>query len=396
VVALVLAANFAAIIAVLLPNQIAHIDPPNKVQNLAIVTSVSFGFTLFAQPLVGALSDRTRGTLGRRLPWMAAGAVVAAAFLFALGGIGSVLWVCVFWVVIQFALNAVDGPVSAVVPDRIPRSRRGTASAIIGIGMMAGAALGTVGAAEFAHQLPLAYTALGIAVIAGVAVFAVFGREPAEIALARQASVPPFSWRGFLRGFWVDPRQHPDFTWAFAARFLFILGYNLVYSFQLFVLTDYIGMSLDDANRLLGLLTVLTFITTLLAVVVAGWWSDRSGRRKIFVGAASAFLVIALAAPLLVPTVGGMVVFAAVKGLGFGIFLSSAAALFTEVLPHDGGSAAKDLGIFNVATNLAQVLAPAIAAAIIGSTVGYPALFGTGIVAVIAAALLILPIRGVR
>src|SRR6185312_14646408 len=292
--------------------------------------------------------------------------------------------------------NAVDGPVSAVVPDRIPRSRRGTASAIIGIGMMAGAALGTVGAAEFAHQLPLAYTALGIAVIAGVAVFAVFGREPAEIALARQASVPPFSWRGFLRGFWVDPRQHPDFTWAFAARFLFILGYNLVYSFQLFVLTDYIGMSLDDANRLLGLLTVLTFITTLLAVVVAGWWSDRSGRRKIFVGAASAFLVIALAAPLLVPTVGGMVVFATVKGLGFGIFLSSAAALFTEVLPHDGGSAAKDLGIFNVATNLAQVLAPAIAAAIIGSTVGYAALFGTGIVAVIAAALLILPIRGVR
>ena len=61
-------ATYAALSGILLPIQVALIDEANKVANLAIVSTVSFIFTLFAQPIVGAFSDRTRCRLGRRAP----------------------------------------------------------------------------------------------------------------------------------------------------------------------------------------------------------------------------------------------------------------------------------------------------------------------------------------
>lgn len=154
VVMFTVVANYAALLSVLLPNQVEALDPENKVRNLAVVTSVSFGFTILAQPLVGALSDRTRSRWGRRGPWMLAGGVVAAAFLFGLAGLESVAWICVFWVVIQFALNATDIAASATLADRIARERRGRASAVVAGAGMAGAAAGTVFAGPLASDRP--------------------------------------------------------------------------------------------------------------------------------------------------------------------------------------------------------------------------------------------------
>lgn len=95
--ALTLFATYGGLIAILLPTQIALIDEPNKVTNLAIVTTTSFVFTLFAQPLAGAFSDRTRSRFGRRAPWMVMGAVVGSIFLFALGSLTDILWITVTW-----------------------------------------------------------------------------------------------------------------------------------------------------------------------------------------------------------------------------------------------------------------------------------------------------------
>lgn len=387
---LVVYAALSALLAVLLPNQIAALDPERKVENLAAVTSVSFAFTIFAQPLVGALSDRTRGRFGRRVPWIIIGGVVAGAFLVGLGGLDSLLWIGVFWVIIQFALNAIDAPIGATVPDRYPRGRWGVASAVIGIGTMTGGAAGAVFASRLVTDLALVSACLGAAVIIGAVLFAIVNREPPVSAPAG-----PFRWRSFIAGFWVDPRQHPDFAIAFAARLVFILGYTLVYTFQLFVLTDHIGLANDEANALIGVLSVLTFVTTLIAVAVAGWWSDRLGRRKIFLLAAGGILIVALAVPSLAPSVTSMMVFAVVKGLAFGIILSVGAAVFAEVLPDTDAAAGKDLGILNVATNIPQAVSPLVGGLVIAMW-GYGALFVVAIVTIAIATVLFSRLRGVR
>ncbi|SEF17931.1 MFS transporter [Jiangella alba] len=383
-------ANYAALLAVLLPNHVEAIDPDRKVTNLAIVTSVSFGFTILAQPLVGALSDRTGGRLGRRgrrAPWLLGGAVVAAGFLLGLGGLGSVAWICVFWVVIQFALNGTDVAAAATVADRVAPARRGRASAVLAGGGMAGAAAGTAFAGPLAvDHRPVAYTVLGLAVVAAAAVFVLLDRPAPERPQGGQRTE-------LLRGFWRRPAEHADFLWVFGSRLLFVLGYQLILTYQLYILTDYVGLGRGDANRLIGLLTVLGFATTVLGIVVGGWWSDRTGRRTVFLVAAAGILGLALTAPLASPTTAAVVVFAAVQGLAGGLYLACGNALAIDVLPDREGAAGKDLGLFNVAVNVPQTIAPPMAAAVIHLFDGYRALFAVALVSVAASTVLVTRVR---
>lgn len=392
ITSLMLFATYAGLIAVLLPLQVTAIDPVHKVANLAIVTTTSFVFTLFAQPIVGAFSDRTRSRMGRRAPWMVIGAAVGAIFLAGLGSLTSILWITVFWVVIQVSLNALQGPLTAITPDRFPRSRRGIASAMIGIGTMAGGTIGVIVAGRFAANIGIGYTVFGVAVLVATLAFVLLNRDYSST----DAVHPPFRWKPFFAGFWISPRTNPDFAWAFAARFLFILGYFVTFGYQLFILTDYIELSIPAATSAIALLSLASLVTTLVSVSLAGWLSDKLGRRKVFIYVASVLMVIGLAVPLAMPTLAGMLVMSAVNGFGFGLYMACDTALMTEVLPGGGSAAAKDLGILNVATNIPQALSPSIAAVLIGALGGYQALFVFGMIAVALAAVVLIPIKSVR
>jgi len=392
IVSVFLFATYAALGGILLPIQVALISEADKVTNLAVVTTVSFIFTLFAQPIVGAFSDRTRGRLGRRAPWMLIGSSIAAIALLGLGGMKNVLWITVFWVIIQVALNALQGPLSAIVPDRFPRSKRGAASAMVGMGTMIGATLGVVGAGQFANHVGIGYTVFGVCVLLASVLFVVFNRDSSSVSL----EVEPFSWKQFAAGFWIKPKENPDFAWAFAARFFFILGYFVISAYNLYILTDYIGLSMKDAALNAGLLAVVGMVPTLISIILAGFWSDKLGRRKIFIYAASVVMVIGLSMPLFMPTLTGMIMMSIFNGFGFGLYMACDTALMTEVLPGGGVSAGKDLGILNVATNIPQAMSPAVAGAIILSFGGYPTLFVFGMVFVVIAALVLIPIKSVR
>ncbi len=377
VVAAALAACYGAVVAVLLPAQVAAIDPAAKVGNLALVSTVSFACTIAAQPLVGALSDRTRGRWGRRVPWAVAGTLVAAAGLLALGGATTLAAVTVLWVVTQVALNGLDVATSAVVPDDVPPRRRGRAFALIGLGAVAGGAVAVLAAGASAARPGRVWTGLAVTVLVATSVFVAVEarrRRPWDRdAAAGDAPVRPPFWRGLL----VDPRRERRFTDAFVSRLLFVLAYQLVYAYQLYVLTDHVGVPARAATALTGTLTATTLAAVLVAVVVTGWWSDRVGTRTPFMLGACGLLAVAMLVPLAVPTTTGMAVFAVLKGVAFGAHMASGTALVTEVLPAGGASAGKDLGLYNVATNLPQTVAPALAATVIAHLGGYPGLFAT-------------------
>ncbi|KIA71483.1 hypothetical protein ANMWB30_39860 [Arthrobacter sp. MWB30] len=392
ITSMVLFATYSGLIAVLLPNQVAAIDEANKVVNFATISTVSFFFTLFAQPVVGALSDRTRSRLGRRAPWMLIGAAIGAVFLMGLGGLESIFWIVCFWVIIQVSLNALQGPFSAIVPDRFPRKRRGIASSMVGVGTMAGSTAGVILAGNLAGNVGLGYTVFGIAVLVAALLFVLLHRD----FPSRNVTHPPFQWKQFLAGFVISPRQHPDFAWAFAARFLFTLGYFVVFTFQLYILTDYVGLALAEANASIGLLSLAGLGSTLISVSLGGWWSDRIGKRKVFVYVASALMVLGLLMPVIMPDITGMIAMGVVNGFGFGLYMACDTALMTEVLPGGGTAAAKDLGILNIATNIPQAMSPVVASVLISSFGGYPALFIFGMAAVAIAAVVLVPIKSVR
>src|SRR5436190_306683 len=68
-------------IQILLPLQLEHLDAARKSADLAWVTGAGALVAVIANPLAGALSDRTAGRFGRRRPWIAGGAAAGAAGL---------------------------------------------------------------------------------------------------------------------------------------------------------------------------------------------------------------------------------------------------------------------------------------------------------------------------
>jgi MFS family permease len=391
VMSLVFFAAITGLGQVLLPTQLVDIDPAAKVANLATVTTISFIVTVIAQPLIGAISDRTRSRLGRRAPWMLIGSAVGGALLVGVGSLTSIIWLTLCWVIIQVSLNAVIGPLSAIIPDRYPRERRGVASAMFGVGTTLGLAVGVILSGVFANSIGVGYSIFGIAIIIAAVLFVIINRDYSSTT----AAIEPFRLRGFIASFWISPRKHPDFAWAFVARFCFILGYFVVLLFQLYILTDYIHLPLADAHTTQGLVAVYSLVTTLITVTLGGYWSDRLKRRKIFIYAASLLIALGMVAPLLFPTVTGMLLMGAVSGLGFGLYTACDTALMTEVLPRDGVAAGKDLSILNLATTFPQAVSAIVAAAVI-RVFGYPGLFVFAMIAVVLGGLALIPIRKVR
>ncbi len=375
----------------LLPNQMASIAPADKVAAFGLVSGIGSLVGMLGQPLAGALSDRTRSRFGRRAPWLAVGAVGAGALIVGLGLCSSLLLVALCWAVAQVFIAAFSAPLLAVMPDRTPPDKRGLFSGLAGIAVFAGGVVGVGFAARLADRIPFGYSAFGLLLALGGLVFAWRLRERP----ATHADRPAVSLRTLAKAMWVSPRRHPDFAWAFGARFALFLGYSAILAYQLYIMQDYIGLSRDAANDALSVNTIILAVTTLAGLLPAGILSDRLGRRKPIIMVSSLVIAASAVPPLLSPTLPALTASIALAGLGAGCYLSVDQALMTLLLPRaeDNG---KDLGVLNIANAGAQALAPMVASLVIGSAAGYRGLFVMAIVLVTVAAAAIVPIKSAR
>ncbi|MEU3402042.1 MFS transporter [Streptomyces filamentosus] len=342
---------------------------------LAWVTGAGAVVSLVANPLFGAVSDRTVSRYGRRTPWIVAGAAGGALSLLLLGAAGTVWVLFLGWCLVQLTLNAAFAAVTAAVPDRVPRWQRGAVGGWLGAAQILGVVGGT-GLATAAGGVGAGYAACAVFTLLGVAPYVL--RHP-DLRLA-EADRPAWSWRGFAAGFRLSPRAHPDLAWAWLTRFLINLGNALVLLYLFYYLRDRLHHADPESGVLV--LTTVNGVTLLATVVAGGAWSDRTGRRKPFVLWSGVLMAAATGLLAGWPTWTGTLVAAALLGIGFGVFTSVDFALMTDVLPTalDRG---KDLGVVNIANSLPQVAAPALAAPLVNHLGGYRTLFlvaaGTGL-----------------
>ena len=377
----------------LLPNHIAQIDPANKANNLAIVMTTALLFTILAQPIAGALSDRCRSTWGRRSPWIVSGALLGGLAIFGISMATTVAGIAAFWLMAAVSLNCMNGPLATVVADRFRPENRGIASGFVGAGSTAGGTVGIILAGYLAWNLQLGYLVFGLAIAACCLAFVLINREPS----ARTLPTEPFQWGTFFKSFWVSPREYPDFGWAFFGRFTMYLGYQGVVTYQLYILQDYIGLSVQESNYAIGTISVITLVTLLFSGLISGVLSDRWQRRKIFVFASSVLMAAGLMLPLIMPTLTGMYIYAAILGLGYGAYTSIDMALMTQVLPGGGKQAGKDMGILTIATVLPQSFSPILSAWLLSAfDNNYSSLFIAAIIFVFASSFFVLPIKSVK
>lgn len=371
----------------LLPLQLAVIDPGSKVRDFAVVNGASGLVALVALPVCGALSDRSRVRFGRRRSWIAAGALLFAAGLVVTGLQTSWIALAVWWSLTMVGLSALTAGLTAVIADRVPVRQRGMISSAIYGPQALGVVVGIAAVSAFALSSLQGYLLLAVLLPLLVVPFVRGYREaPAQAA----GSVTLGAVLSSLR---VDVRANRDFGWAFGGRLLVNLANSLGTCYLLYFLTD--DLRVRDPEGVLLELTVVYLVSGLVATYAAGWLSDRWGRRRVFVAVAAAMQAFTGFLLGWSPTPGLVLVGAAFMGGGFGAYMSVDQALVTQVLP-DAQSRAKDLGIMNIGTMVPPAAAPLLAGAVITSGGGYPVLFIlVGVIATIGA-VLVYRVRSVR
>lgn len=382
---------WGAVPSILLALQIQRTVGENaKVGSLALVTTVGAIVAMVAQPLAGAVSDRTRSRFGRRTPWIVAGALTGGTALAATAFMTSLPAILLTWCFVHLGYNFAMAPLSAVLPDRVPVAKRGQYAAVIGLGSMCGSLSGQILGAVLEAHITLVY--VGLAILSVVAMTAFVTVNPDRSS--RDMPQEPFRTGEFLRELLPDPRKYPDFFWVFVGRLCTYLSYSLVIGYKLYILQDYIGLD-DDAIGNVPALAVAGVVGILPSTLICGPLSDRLGRRKPFVVASASLIGCAMLVPLAVPTMTGMLVMAFLVGVGFGCFQGVDTALISQVLPSQR-SFARDLGVVNVAVALPQALAPAVAAAIVLGLGGYQVLFPAAALFGVLGAGAVLRVKSVR
>lgn len=325
----------------------------------------------------------------------------------------------------QLTNNAAAAPFHALLPDMVPTEQRGLASGIMGLSFWLGtiggslaptlcgfnsAKLlnGTQSFADYQHGIVLAYaitvgaillmavlTAITVheipwqasqmsaaqrsaeahtlrdlavtllAVLALVVVAVLLFRANIGLSLnngslsALQVIGVIIATIGGASAFGFRPRRNPDFSWVVLTRMLVMMGVYIVQNFLIFYMQNVAHAPSPQGATTLFLI-ILT-VTALLSTTVAGWASDRVGRKRM-VYVAGAFMAVVGAAFVLAPyLVPGSIltlalIAAGVFGLGYGAYVSVDWALVADVLPSDA-TFARDMGVWNIALTTPQVLA---------------------------------------
>ncbi len=318
---------------------------------------------VLAAPAAGALSDRSRSARGRRRPWALGGVWLAVVCLVLTGSAEGPWVVGACWVGVSVGIAVASAAFTALIADQLPVSQRGAASSVISSAQAVGIVLG-VGLVVL----------LGLSVLAGylllAAILAVLGTSAALLLPDPPAGVgeiPPQRTSSRPR---LASLRDRDFAWVLGGRLVANIGNALGTALFLFFLLHGLGQPTAQAQDNLLLLIVIYTVFVVIASVLVGIVSDRTGRRRgltvlaAFVQALSGILVV------LMPTFETTMVAAALMGVGYGAFSTAGLAFATDLLP-DEQDHGRDLGIVNVTAALGQLIGPMLGALLVAVVGGF-------------------------
>jgi Na+/melibiose symporter-like transporter len=459
--------HWAALGIIVLPGQVYEIvGQVHKGAALAVVLVPGAFVSLFANPLAGYLSDHTRGWLarwGRRRPYILLGTLLNIAVLVWMASAHDIPSLAVAYVLVQLFSNTAQAPFHALLPDIVPARQYGLTSGVLGLLGIAGTIGGVIISGQlldsslpwpqYQRGLWLTYLIIMAIMLAlmlvtlvavherssGQSASADAGQQPAKrrFHLSSRTSVTIVAtlaallvvwgmmalWNlqagaglqidgsvqqvvlevlatvGILRLFDFNPRRDPDFAWVLATRLVMMLGIDTIQTFLEFYMKDAVGV--PHPEQAATSFVILVSITSLLSAFAAGWLSDHYGRKRLvyisgFLMALVGVVFVVTHTPAIVITAG------ALFGLGYGAYQSVDWALVAEVLPS-GRTFARDMGVWNIALSLPQVIAPVLGGPIIDAfnragrpVQGFQILFTISILYCLLGTVTVRFIRGVR
>jgi Na+/melibiose symporter-like transporter len=347
---------------------------PEVEKNTALGLLISTGLLLamIVQPVVGAISDRSGFSWGRRRPFILVGIVFLLLLLPGIGLAGSYAVLFTTYCFLQIGSNTVQGPHQGFIPDLVPVGKRGLASGVKGLlEILGGVALlypiaifmdnYAIGQGNQWLWLSLALPGIVLLLFTVVTVLKV-REQPRSGGLQLSAANLNASIikRHLLIWLRLSPvigfiKRHRSFAWFLASRLFFFLAMAVIQRFALYYLRDIIGA--EDPAEAVFRFSILAVIGMLVVVYPAGRLSDRMGRKSIaFSSAILGSLGILLI--ILYQSYASIMIAAGILGVATGAFTATNWALATDLVVN--GKEARYLGLANMATAGAGVLAGAV------------------------------------
>jgi len=353
---------------------------PRGTEGAAVFQMTVFGtvIAMLVQPTVGTISDYTRTRWGRRKPYILIGSLLDVVFLYGIATSNSVVSIAAFFVLLQFSSNFAQGPFQGYVPDLVPARQVGLASALVGLfqvlGNVTGFAIAAI-ALFFSESTPDAFLygtmALGVVELATMLSVLVGVRE-GRTAKERGGR----SWLAIAREAWgTDILGERSFLWLVGSRLFVLMGGAMLVQLSTFYLAQSHALDAQATASVKIALLALVTASIVASVVPSGRASDRYGRKPvIYVSCALGAVGLLLVAGA--PSIPVAFVGAALVGVSAGIFLAVDWALMTDIIPK--ASSGRYMGLSNVATASAGILAVAFGAGLVMDLVNNVAGYGLG------------------
>lgn len=342
--------------------RVGVVSPENKTSVYSIVAGIGTLVALFANPFFGRLSDRTRSRFGRRRPWIVIGLMGTAVGAVIIGVSNSVGLLILGWCVMQAFVNATIAALLAIVGDRVPEPQQGLVGAMSGAAGAASTVVGIFFIKLFPTQI-LAQIALPVAaalVLAGVFVVAYRDDTPAS------GPRTPLDLKELAGSFYINPRTSPDLARFLGGLFFIAIGLGVAATYTVYYLQDQLKIADDQLTDVLFWSLLLTGVLALIFAPVAGWVSDKLGRRKPTMYAAAILAAIGIVVIVTAHSVPQFLIgMCLVSGIATGLVYGSYIALGVATITNPA-TMARDLGVVNIALTLPYSIVPFAAPLLLG------------------------------
>ena len=381
----------------LLGIQLVHLRPDDKENALSLLMMSGGAAMVLTSLVTGWLSDaggrRWAGSgvvrrFGTRLPWALAGALLCAVCLVALAVAPSFWLLLLLWCAFQVFMAFVTNNLLTVMADVVPRPRYGAVSGALGVAYTVGMVAGTA----VASLLPVGAAYVLVAVVS-VGLVWQFGFGSSSVGDATLPPPSPPQDAGAVAAEGGPKVSYASYWLVFASRFVIHLANYTSLFYLFYYLRDHIGAANPEGGVLILTVTYAAF--TVAAAYVAGVWSDKVGRRKVFVIAAALGIAGATALMTVAGSMGVVVAAACVLGVAWGVFASVDQAMINEALPSETHRD-RDVSIMTLTVGISNMLAGGLAAVALNYLGGYPGLYLVCGGICVVGALLVVPVRTSR
>jgi MFS family permease len=389
---------FITPIAISLSIRLSELAPDNE-EYLGYITGAGALFVMISGPLFGVWSDRTRTRLGRRRPFMIVGTLVGVVSLIVMALAPNVFILGLGWVLAQAGWGQVYGNLQISMADQLPEEQRGKVAGLAGFATQIAPVFGVVIAGAFATNSLLLFLVPGAVGVIVVLLFVLFTTEKDTRGAVFDEKL---SVGSLLSKYVYNPRQYPDFSWAWLGRFLFYFGLTLNTTFTAFFFASRLGVSVTEVAPIIATLGLFGIFATTAGALGGGFLSDKLRRRRTFVLAGSLLfaagaLIMAFAGDIPMLYAGSLT-----TSLGIGMFAAVDQALILDVLPEKETNAGRFMAIIGFAVSIPQAVAPFVAPVFLGVAVGasgdknYTLLYVVAAAITVLGGLVVMRVRSVR